>query len=223
MNVDSTTTADSANQNQQPNASASQDAAAIQAAELQATLKKLQADLAKVNAEKADLAKKAADLERAKAEGAGDFKSLWEVERKQREELEAKLQDTTAAFIQTQKHAAAKDALVKAGLNPDAMRILDKESFDELQVEIQDKRMQVLGTETLVEKWRKEYGFLFKNERPTPTVNTGGTGNGANFSGGEITAQKLYEIERKHGSRSKEYTDATLAYFNQKKQKTAAR
>lgn len=191
--------------------------------EMQTTLKKMQTDLANAKKEADEFKRKAAELEKAKAEGAGDFKTLWEQERKLREEFEAKYQDTTSAFLQTQKHSAATEALVKAGLMPDAMKILDKETFDELQVEINEGRMKVNGVETLVSKWKQDYPFLFKNERPAPNVNTGGTGGGAAPSAGEITATKLYEIERKHGIRSTEYRQAAEQFFKTKAQKTAAR
>lgn len=92
----------------------------------------LQIELLKHKRELAAVTKKLNDAEAAKLEASGNFKKLWEEERKQREELETKLKANTSAFVETHRRAAAKDALIKAGLRPDAIKLIDSVGVDGL-------------------------------------------------------------------------------------------
>lgn len=193
---------------------------AEQFAELSANTKRLEAQNKKLSDDYNAAQKRIAEVEKAKLEGSGDFKKLWETERDSRAELEAKLAETKSSFVLTQKHFAAKEALLKAGLDPGATKMLDKETFDSLEVEIKNDRFEVRGAETLVAQWKQEYPFLFKTERSAPNLNTGGTGHsGFSSGGGEITATELFTIERKFGGRSKEYTEAATKFAAQKAKK----
>lgn len=194
---------------------------AEQYAEVTATAKRLEAANKKLMEDFTATQAKLKEIEKTKLEGAGDFKKLWEDERKLREELESKNTEIKEKFVLTQKHMAAKDALVKAGLMPEAMKMLDRETFDDLDVSINDSRFEVKGTETLVAKWKQDYPFMFKSEKTAPNVNTGGTGNAAAAGTGVMTAAKLYEIERKSklGARDPEYQKAVAEFAKQRLQK----
>ena len=184
-------------------------------AEVRASAKRLEAQNKKLAEDYAAATKRIQEVEKAKLEGSGDFKKLWEQERIMREELESKLTETKSSFVLTQKHFAAKDALIKAGLLPEALKMLDKETFDSIDVAIQNDRFEVKGTETLVAQWKQEYPFLFKNEKSAPNVNTGGTSGKAGPTGA-VTADELYKIERKFGGRSDEYKTAVLQFAQSK-------
>ena len=163
--------------------------------------------------------KKLADLEKQKLEGTGDFKALWETERKTREELEAKNGRLTTGFMLAQKKVAAETALRSAGMNDEALRLLSPSQFDVLQAEVDDSGMiQVKGTETLVADWKKQFPTLFG--KPAPNVN-GSTGNGGNLEPKVFTARDLLDIEKKHGVRSKELRDATDAFMEQKRKQNS--
>lgn len=195
-----------------------------QFAELTATAKRLEAANKKLSDDYAAAQSKIKEIEKAKLEGAGDFKKLWDDERSLREAAEAKLTQTKSSFVLTQKHFAAKEALVKAGLNPEALKMLDKETFDTLDVAIHDDRFEVKGTETLVAQWKQDYPFLFKTASNPPNVNSGGTGAGGQGGGGkDLTAGDVFEIERKFGQRSKEYKEAVVSFAAAKAKKSANR
>lgn len=191
-----------------------------QFAEAMNAVKRLEAANKKLTDDFNSAQTKLKDIEKAKLEGSGDFKKLWEDERKLREESESKLTELKSNFVLTQKHIAAKDAFIKAGMNPEAMKLLDRESFDDLDVSVNDSRFEVKGTETLVAKWKQEFPFMFKTEKTAPHVNTGGTGGGNPSNTGPMTAAKLFEIERKSklGSRDPEYQKAALEFAKQRAQ-----
>lgn len=193
-----------------------------QFAETQAAVKRLEAANKKLAEEYSAAQKKLADAEKAKLEGSGDFQKLWETERKTREEVEAKLAETKSSFVLTQKHIAAKDALIKAGLIPDAMKMLDRETFDALDVTIANDRFEVKGTDTLVAQWKQEYPFLFKSAAQPPNVNTGGVGSTYGGGGADITADDLFKVERKFGVRSTEYKNAVIQFTQTKAKRQAA-
>lgn len=195
---------------------------AEQFAEMSAATKRLEAQNKKLSEDYTAAQKRIAEVEKAKLEGSGDFKKLWETERDARAELEGKLAETKSSFVLTQKHFAAKEALLKAGLDPGALKMLDKETFDSLEVEIKNDRFEVRGAETLVTQWKQEYPFLFKAAAKAPNVNTGGTGHSGFTGTGEVTADELFKIERKFGGRSKEYTEAAMKFAENKAKNRSA-
>jgi hypothetical protein len=160
--------------------------------------------------------KKLNDAEAAKLEASGNFKKLWEEERKQREDLETKLKQNTSAFVETHRRAAAKDALIKAGLRTDAIKLIDSVGVDGLEVEVTDGEFKVLGTETLVSKYRQEFPFMFTSNAPNVNAGTGASKTGQ--SSGPVSKGDLWAIEKKYGSASSEYRSAVMSLMAQKKQ-----
>ena len=157
--------------------------------------------------------KKLQAAEAAKLEASGNFKKLWEDERKRVEELEGKLNRNTAAFIETQKRTTLKDQLIKAGMRADAMKLADTIGTDGLEVEVTDQGFTVLGADTVVSKMRQEFPFMFS--QAAPNVNTG-TGNAQAVSG-PLSGKDLLAVEMKFGSGSKEYREAVMTFMGQKK------
>lgn len=159
--------------------------------------------------------KKIQAAEAAKLEASGNFKKLWEDERKRVEELEGKLNRNTAAFIETQKRTTLKDQLIKAGMRSDAMKLADTIGTDGLEVEVTDQGFTVLGADTVVSKMRQEFPFMFS--KAEPTVNSGTGAGGTTTSGGPITAKDLLVVEKKFGPGSKEYRESVMTFLSQKK------
>jgi len=176
----------------------------------------LQIELLKHKRELQAVTKKLNEAEAAKLEASGNFKKLWEEERKQREELETKLKANTSAFVETHRRAAAKDALIKAGLRPDAIKLIDSVGVDGLEVEVTDGEFKVLGTETLVSKYRQEFPFMFTSQAPNVNAGTGASKTGQ--SSGAVSKNDLWAIEKKYGSGSQEYRSAVMSLMAQKKQ-----
>lgn len=173
-------------------------------------------ELLKLKRELADAQKKLRDAESDKLKASGDFKKLWEQERQQREELENKLKKNTQAFVDAQKRAVVKDAMIKAGLRNDAMKIVEQAPIDDLAIDVDDGSFKVLGVETFVSKYKSEFPFMFSKD--PGTINTGGTGNRTTqSSGGPVTNHDLFAAEKKFGTKSTEYKAMLAKFLDQKR------
>lgn len=174
-------------------------------------------ELLKLKQELADAQKKLRDAEADKLKASGDFKKLWEQERQQREELENRLKKNTQAFVDAQKRAVVKDAMLKAGLRADAMKLVEQAQIDDLAVDVDDGSFKVLGVETFVSKYKSEFPFMFAKD--PGTVNTGGTGNkGMTTSGtGRVTNADVFAAEKKFGNGSQEHRAMLAKFLDQKR------
>lgn len=174
-------------------------------------------EVLKLKRELADMQKKLRDAESDKLKASGDFKKLWEQERQQREELENKLKKNTQAFVDAQKRAVVKDALVKAGLRSDAMKLAEQAQIDDLAVDVDDGSFKVLGVDTFVSKYKSEFPFMFAKE--PGTVNTGGTGTRTTTTtgGGPVTNSDVFAAERKFGNGSQEHKAVLAKFLDQKR------
>jgi len=174
-------------------------------------------ELLKLKRELADAQKKLRDAESDKLKASGDFKKLWEQERQQREELENKLKKNTQAFVDAQKRSVVKDAMLKAGLRADAMKLVETAQIDELAVDVDDGSFKVLGVETFVSRYKSEFPFMFAKE--PGTVNTGGTGNknGSTSGTGRVTNADVFAAEKKFGNGSQEHKAVLAKFLDQKR------
>lgn len=181
-------------------------------------LEKQLADQKKLAAENT---RKLAELERKSLEGSGDFRKLYEDERKLREEAQAKTDRLSTGFILAAKQNAGRDALRKAGMNEEGIRLISPSQFDSLAADVDDSsgEIKVSGAETFVDDFKKKFPTLFG--KPAPRVNSGGGAGGDSFEGKEITAADFLAIERKHGPRSKEATDAWAKMQEQKRKQNS--
>jgi hypothetical protein len=174
-------------------------------------------EVLKLKRELADAQKKLRDAESDKLKASGDFKKLWEQERQQREELENKLKKNTQAFVDAQKRAVVKDAMIKAGLRNDAMKLVEQAHIEDLAVDVDDGSFKVLGVETFVSKYKSEFPFMFSKD--PGTINTGGTGTRTTTttSSGPVKSGDVYAAEKKFGTGSQEHKAMLAKFLDQKR------
>jgi hypothetical protein len=186
---------------------------------LQLDLKKFQTDSQKLAEQLTNTNKELLTLKKQQSESQGDFKSLYETEKAAREEWEQKHGKLKENLFFNEKYRAAQSAVVKAGMKTDALKILDSQTFEELQVETTSNgRFLVHGAETFAEKMKREYGFAFETPK-APNVNGGG-GNPPPNNDQELTAAYIVELEKKDPAKYKEMLPKYLA---QRKAKQEAR
>lgn len=182
----------------------------------------IRAELLKHKRENEELKKKIAANEKQKLEASGNWKELWEASEVRAKELEDKLDRNTFAFVTAKKRDAVKDAMLKAGMRTDALKILDKDDFDFVEVEVEGSGFKIQGVDLAVQKYRTEYPFMFSKD--PGKVNSGGAGSN-NGGGGDttMTPAKVYAIERKFGVKSEEYQGAMRKLLEQKRNSLATR
>lgn len=142
-----------------------------------------------------------------------DYKSLYEQAANKNKEWQQKYDGLKKNVVFNEKYKAAQKALLDAGIRKEAIKILDKESLDEIVVEhTSEGRMLVNGVEDYVDSFKKNYAFAFEEKSKT-RVNGGG---GAAHDSKALTPLDLYTIEKKHGINSAEYKSAIEQYKKQK-------
>lgn len=169
--------------------------------------------------ERDDLKARLEALEKAGKESSGDFKSLSEQYKTAADEWKSKYDGLKGSMVITEKHKAASSALLKAGMSPDALKILEKESFEDIEVEATSQgRFITHGVDLYVDKFKKEYPFAFPTAKP-PTINMGG-GSG-NTDSEALTPAKLFDIEVECRKKKdmKPYYEALKKYQEQKTKK----
>jgi hypothetical protein len=150
-------------------------------------------------AERDDLKARLEALEHKKTEDGGDFKKLAETYKSKLDETEQKLNSFKSNVIVNEKHKAASAALVKAGLLPEALRLLDKEDFADIEVEVTNNgRFLSHGVDIFVENFKKSNPYAFAKASP-PKVNNGSGGRQTegDSDAPELTHEYMYELEKK--------------------------
>lgn len=164
------------------------------------------------------------ELKKNDLKGKEDYKALWEASEQEKNALKAETTKLKSSIVLTEKFKAAQAALLQAGLKKEAMKILDRESFDEIVVEwTSEGRILTNGVETYVDKFKKEFPFAFQEVKP-PTFNGGGGGSGAGGGTEEMTPAKVFALEQKMKSSGKPedreaYQAALRQYHEQRKKK----
>lgn len=151
-------------------------------------------------AERDDLKARLEALENKKVEGEGDFKKLADTYKQKLDETEQKLNSFKGNVIVNEKHKAASAALVKAGLLPEALRLLDKEDFADIEVEVTNNgRFISHGVDIFVENFKKSNPYAFaKADAPKINNGSGGRSTGGDDGGApELTHEYMYELEKK--------------------------
>lgn len=149
-----------------------------------------------------------------------DWKALAELREKEATELKAARERDLFHLERDRKMNAALSALKKEGLLDEADKLLDKDSLDDLVVEHTDQgRYIVHGKDSLVQRWKKDLPFAFKNEK-APKINTGG-GNKTEIIAGDVTAQSVNDAETKYKSGKITRDDylKVVQLFSQKRKK----
>lgn len=167
------------------------------------------------------------DLKKNDLKGKEDYKALWEASEAEKNTLKAETTKLKQSVVLTEKYKAAQSALLQAGLKKEAMKILDRESFDEIVVEwTSEGRILTNGVETYVDKFKKEFPFAFGTaEAPKFNGGGGGAGNPSAGADEEMTPAKIIQLEQKmksFGAKPEDrtaYYDAVKKYQEQKKKK----
>lgn len=150
-------------------------------------------------------------------EGQGNFKTLYEQEKQARAELEKKYGGLKESITYNEKFKAANAALAKAGLRPEALKILERESLEALEVEATSQgRFLVHGVDLFVDNFKKSFPFAFQDQKP-PTVNSGG---GASGSMGDDELTPAYMVKLEKTDRAK-YLELLPKFLEQRKKKMA--
>lgn len=161
-----------------------------------------------------DLKAKLAEQERKQKETGGDFKSLYEAEKTAKSEIETRFSKLKEGMIISEKHKAASAALVKAGILPDAMKLLDFQDFQAMQAEVTSAgRTIVHGADQFAEQFKKDYPYAFSQGKPPIQNNGGGKFQTAD---GNVTITELMAVEKKFGNTSEEYYQAFDKYLKGK-------
>jgi hypothetical protein len=171
-----------------------------------------------------ELSTQLSDLKKNDLKGKEDYKALWEASEAEKNALKTETTKLKQSVVLTEKFKAAQSALLQAGLKKEAMKILDRESFDEIVVEwTSEGRILTNGVETYVDKFKKEFPFAFQAAQP-PQFNGGGGGSGPTGDE-EITPAKIIALEQKMKARDAKQEDrdnyygAVKKYQEQKKKK----
>ncbi len=133
---------------------------------------------------------------KADLEGANDWKSLYEQEKAARAELENKHGSLRENIVYNEKFRAVNAALAKSGLRPDALKILERETLDSIEVEATSQgRFLVHGVDLFVDQFKKQFPFAFQETSP-PKINAGGGATGSSFGDEELTPAYMVNLER---------------------------
>lgn len=130
-----------------------------------------------------------------------------------RHEKEQELKDMFDRVKYSEKFKAASQALTKAGLRPDAMKILERDSLDELQVGTANGRFVVDGVDTFVDRFKSEFDFAFLKE--DVKINAGGGGAG-NTTKQTLTPEYMVELEVKD---PKKFKELLPEYYKQREER----
>lgn len=172
-----------------------------------------------------ELSTQLSELKKNDLKGKEDYKALWEASEAEKNSLKAETTKLKQSVVLTEKFKAAQSALMTAGLKKEALKILERETFDEIVVEwTSEGRILTNGVDTFVDKFKKEFPFAFQSAA-APTFNGGGGGGSGGSGGEEITPAKIIELEMKMktpGSKQEDkdaYYAAVKTYQEQKKKK----
>lgn len=178
-------------------------------------LRKMAADVQK---ERDELKSRFEALETKKNEDGGDFKKIADTYKAKLEETEAKLNSFKGSVIVNEKHKAASAALVKAGLLPEALRLLDKEEFNDIEVEVTNTgRFIPHGVDIFVENFKKSNPYAFAKAQP-PTVNNGsGRRTDTSHDTAVLTHEYMYALEKKDPAKWKELWPKFMEQWREKR------
>lgn len=115
-------------------------------------------------------------------------KELADAYRQKYEEERKRNQDFSEFVTYDKKISALKTEAIKQGIRQDALKFLDREEFDTVQVESTSSgNFNVTGVESAIEAFKLENKFLFTDSTP-PRINNNqpGTGDLKNLNGEQL-------------------------------------
>lgn len=148
-----------------------------------------------------------------------DYKALYERESTARQEAQEKLERQRTALFNSERHRAVFPELKKAGLRDDAENLVNLHDWAGVDVDLTSNGLfNVSGVDSAIETFKNSHPYAFEKPK-APRVN-GSPGSGGVPSNGELTAQKVIEIEnecRKSGN-MQPYKEAVAKYKAQRAQ-----
>lgn len=162
------------------------------------------------------LEKKIQELEEKKLQETSDYKTLWENEKRSREESEGKLEKLRTGWHFNEKINAIKNECLKLGLRPEAEADLELLPLDGAVIETTSQgRVLVNGADQVAQEIKKKKPYWFKSA-DVPRVNAGGAGGKVDTTT-ELTAAKMVELEKKDPKKYRELMPKFLEQRNKKK------
>lgn len=147
-------------------------------------------------------------------EDKGDFKSLYETVKGEKEALQTKYSDFQKTVFNSEKLKSLETELKKRGLKVGSEAITDMADLSKMPHELTTMgRILVHGVEEVANDLEKKYGFAFSKGNP-PVINGGGGGDGG--GGEDLTPQYMVELETKD---PKKYRELLPQYLKVRKQK----
>lgn len=181
-------------------------------------------DLHKFKKQVSELETKFSQIEDQRLRDQNDWKQLAEKEKKRADDADAKVKTITGSLVLTQKHQAVQKAALDAGIRQEALADLDLLDLNEVQVEATSTgRYIVSGANEYIDELKAKKPHWFKTAK-APNLNTGGGGAPRDTKSGEITAEKIVQLERgvKAGTvRRETYLAAVETYAKARKLKQA--
>lgn len=154
------------------------------------------------------------EIEEIRLKEKEDFKTLYEKEKEEKENLKKSNQNILNQVVYNEKYRAVYPALKKAGLSDEWSKLLDNEGLEDLQVETTSEgRYIVHGIETFTDKFKNAWPGAFK-QKQTPNINSG-VNLRPELNNENITAEMVHRAE-KSGDRAK-YLDLRNRYIQQRK------
>lgn len=168
-----------------------------------------------------DLKTRLEALEAKQKTESGDFKGLYEQTKAQLDTANAEKTKLKESVVLTQKHSAVQAEVMKLGLKPEFMPILEKESLDSVVFETTSQgRFLVTGADLFAQDFQKRFPSAFAAATP-PVINNGGGGTPP--ATGDWDAAKLFALEQECKTKKNmaPYNAAISEYLAQKKKARA--
>lgn len=179
-------------------------------------------DMHKFKKRNVELETKLGEIEDQRLREKEDYKSLAEKYKADAVKYKAEAEQTTSAFVDTQKFSEVKSIALANGLRAEAVNDLDLLKLDAVELETTSSgRFNVSGAKDFVENLKRDKPHWFVDNVP-PKINPGGGGAPPDTTG-KITPSQLLQAEKavKFGKLSEEkYLRLYKTYLAQQQSKT---
>lgn len=164
------------------------------------------------------------DRDRAALEKGSDFKGLYELERgraddlaKQVDSLTQKTAQQRELYARAEKLKAVQTALLNAGFKKEALKIIEKESLEELELELTTTgRVNILGVDSYVDRFTKDWAVL---KGPVHGVQVNSGGGAATQDEKPLTDSYMVELSRSRKPEDQVKFKSLWAQYIQQKKK----
>lgn len=180
--------------------------------------KKALDDMHRFKKEATEARAEAERVRQAQLQEKEDYKTLWEREKKLREEKESEINQFKTNYVENEKWAAVEREFRKAGVREEMLKVLRNQPLDGIETEYTSQgRVLVHGADTLVESWKKDFPFAFQAPK-VPQFNSGGAGT-TTLVNGKVTAADVFKAEqeaKKSPEKRQAYHDTLKRFMEQK-------